>query len=302
MKASYAILALILLTACVPIPVAPVKNVTTVSEPQQVIFNRTAQVPPPFTTVVQQRRNDNITWGYDEAGNLVLVNGTAKTSVLSYENDKLVRIDDGVKPLTLAYDSEGRLVGAEKGIRKWAFTYNSRGQLVEMRDDENLHVLYDSKQRLSSVARDSGTSTEFAYDSRNRTNAMYRFGIKTDLAYDSESRLKLLARADDHLVLAYWRYNLLSSLSGTMYGMKETVNYGPNDIELISNVEKNDFASLNPALPERRFHAFNTFLFCTRFRKLPVIFDGQSWVIFHEYMKGDIKDYLLISYVCDFLP
>ncbi len=302
MKAAYAILALILLTACVPIPVAPVKNATKPAE-QHVIINQTEVViPPPFTTVVQQRRNDNITWGYDEAGNLVLVNGTAKTSVLSYENNKLVRIDDGIKPLTLAYDAQGRLVSADKGVRHWTFAYNSRSQLVEMADDENVHILYDSKQRLSSVARDSGTSTEFAYDAMNRTGTMFRFGIKTNLAYDSENRLKLLERGDDHLVLAYWRYNLLSSLSGTMYGMKETVNYGPNDIALISNVEKNDFTSMNASLPERRYHAFNTFLFCTRFRKLPVIFDGQSWVIFHEYMQGDIKDYLLIDFVCDYLP
>lgn len=249
-------------------------------------------------SVWQTRGKEQILWGYDEEGHLVLLNSTSKTIVLSYGDGRLSRIDDGIKPLTLTYD-QGRLVAVRRGVKQWAFTYTSKGALLTMENDERLTVTHDSKGRLSSVTRDGGASTEFEYDTQNRTKAIYRAQSKTNLAYDDKSRLKLMSRDDDHLVLAYWRYNLLSSLSGTMYGIKETVNYGPTAVTLVSDVEQNEFIGGND---ETRMHAFNTFLYCTRFRKLPVIFDGQSWTVFHEYMKGNISDYLRIGFVCDYLP
>jgi hypothetical protein len=260
------------------------------------------QLPPAIpelsATVLQERGNEKITWGFDSNGRLALLNSTNATVVLEYDNNSLVRIDDGAKPLDFSYDND-RLVGARRGMRKWVFRYSTAGKLLGIDDSEKLEFTHDSKARLSSFSRNDGQSTEFAYDKFNRTAEIFKAGIRTKAFYDSESRLARLDRENDHLVIGYWRENLLSALSGTMYGLKETANYGSSDITLVSNTEPNVFSSTDQAA---RMSAFNTFLFCTRFRKLPVLFDSQSWVIYREYLKGTLDDYVLRTFVCEYLP
>jgi len=304
MKKVFVLLAVLLLAACVPEYQEPVTIKEKIKpepkplpppEPERVI-------PVPFTKVFQARGNEKILWGYNPAGDLILLNSSSKTVVLSYEGGNLVSIDDGTNPVRFYYDADGRLTGAEKGSRRWTFAYTSKGRLYSVENDEKLRVLHDSKGRLSSVARNGGTAAEFEYDDYNRTRAIYKDRIRTDVYYDGEGRLTRMQRGNDHLVIGYWRYDLLSSLSGTMYGLKETVNYGPASITLISNVEQNEFTSEHPEDSAARMNAFNTFLFCRRFRKLPVLFDSQSWVLYNEYMKGGITDYLLTGFVCDALP
>ncbi len=304
MKKILALLAVLLLLACVPEYIEPGKApVKPVQEPkEELVVPKERVIPYPYTKVWQSRGNEQVLWGYDKEGNLVLLNSSSKTVVLDYKNGLLAGIDDGIKPISFSYDAKGRVVGAEQGIRHWVFTYASTGKLWTMENDEKLTVYHDSKGRLSSVERDGGASTEFSYDKYNRTYYMLKGAVGTDMYYDSEGRLKLMKRQDDHLVLAYWRYDLLSTLSGTMYGLKETVNYGPTSITLVSNVEQNEFTSQYPEDSEARTNAFNTFLFCKRFRKIPVLFDGQSWVLYHEYRKGNITDYLMTGFVCDALP
>ncbi|MEM4239819.1 MAG: hypothetical protein QXM31_01755 [Candidatus Woesearchaeota archaeon] len=304
MKIAFALLAALFLAACVPeyqepqtiaekIKPAPKPAIAPVPE-------RT--IPAPFTKVYQLRGNESILWGFNQAGNLVLLNSSSKTVVITYQNSKITGIDDGINPVKFHYDPEWRVIRAEKGSRQWIFSYTSKGKLVSMENGERLSAAYDSKGRLSSIARDGGTATEFEYDDYNRTKAIYKQNIKTDVYYDSKGRIAMLQHEDDHLVIGYWRYDLLSALSGTMYGLKETVNYGPSSITLISNVDQNEFTSQYPEDSEARLKAFNTFLFCKRFKKLPVLFDGQSWVLYHEYMKGDVLDYLLTGFVCEYLP
>lgn len=304
MKKLCILLAVLLLVACVPEyqePPTIVEKIKPKPEPAPVTAPA-RDIPDAPVKVWQTRGKERMLWGYDSAGDLVLINSSNKAVVLDYLDHRLLSIDDGVKPLKFYYDGSGRLSRVEKGIRKWMFTYNSRGNLLTMDDGERLTLSYDSKGRLSSVARDGGASTEFEYDDINRTKAMYKAKIETGIRYDSEGRLAMIRRQDDYIVLGYWRYNLLSSLSGPMYGLKETVNYGPGAITLISNLEQNSFESENQEDFDTRIKSFNTFLFCTRFRKLPVIFDGQSWVMFREYFKGGISDYLTIGFICDSLP
>jgi hypothetical protein len=295
---------LLLIVACVPEYQEPEKApVKAVPKPKEVVnVSKERVIPYPYTKVWQTRGKEQILWGYDEEGNLVLLNSSSKTIVLDYKDGLLAGIDDGVKPISFLYDANGRIIGAKQGIHHLVFTYASTGKLWTMENDEKLTVYHDSKGRLSSVERDGGASTEFSYDKYNRTYYMMKGSVGTDMYYDSDSRLKLMKRQDDHLVLAYWRYDLLSALSGTMYGLKETVNYGPTSITLVSNVEQNEFTSQYPEDSGARMNAFNTFLFCKRFRKLPVLFDGQSWVLYHEYFKGNITGYLLEGFVCDALP
>jgi YD repeat-containing protein len=297
-------LALLLLAACVPEyrepeniveKIKPEPEVEPVVVPERVI-------PVPRIKVFQNSSAGDVLWGYNEAGDLVLLKNNEKTIVFSYEGGNLVSIDDGIKPFKLYYNDQEQLTGAEKGLRRWIFAYTSKGKLVGMDDGERLAITYDSKGRLSSVKRDGGATTEFEYDEYNRTKAMYRYDTKTEMRYDAERRLALMSREDDHLVIGYWRYDLLSALSGTMYGLKETVNYGPTSVTFVSNVDQNEFTSQYPEDSAARMKSFNTFLFCKRFRKLPVLFDGQSWVLYHEYMKGSINEYLLEGFVCDYLP
>ncbi len=305
MKKILALLAVILLLACVPEYQEPEKApVKQVQEPkEEPVAQKERVIPYPYTKVWQTRGKEQILWGYDKEGNLVLLNSSSKTVVLDYRDGKLAGIDDGIKPIAFLYDEKGRVVGAKQGIHEWVFTYApTTGKLWTLENDEKLTVYHDSKGRLSSVARDGGASTEFSYDKYNRTYYMLKGCVGTDMYYDSNGRLRLMKRQDDHLVLAYWRYDLLSALSGTMYGLKETVNYGPTSITLVSNVEQNEFTSQYPEDEEARMNAFNTFLFCKRFRKIPVLFDGQSWVLYHEYFKGNITDYLMTGFVCDALP
>lgn len=304
MKKLCILLAVLMLAACVPEYQEPQNFIEKAKPTEEVtpVVNATGRViPSPSKIVWQTRGNEKIMWGYDSAGRLVLLNSSAKTVVLDYNGDNLARIDDGVKPIQFFYDHE-KLLSAEQGIRRWIFTYNSKGQMLTMEDGEKLVVFHDSKGRLSSVARNGGATTEFEYDKYNRTKTMYKSKIETDMYYDGDGRLAYMARQDDHLVLGYWRFDWISSISGTMYGLKETVSYGPTSITLISDNDQNDFESADPSDFETRFRAFNTFLFCTRFRKLPVLFDGQSWVLFHEYFKKGINDYLLTGFTCNALP
>jgi YD repeat-containing protein len=297
------LMALLLLSACVPEYQEPQTIAEKIKpKPAPVVNETVLEIPDTPVKVWQTRGSERILWGYSRAGDLVLINSSKKTVVLDYLDHKLLSIDDGVKPLKFYYDSSDRLNRVEKGIRKWIFTYSSKGNLLTMEDGEDIGVTYDSKGRLSSVARDGGPSTEFEYDDLNRTKMVYKAKVGTEVRYDSEGRIAMIRRQDDYIVLGYWRYNLLSSLSGPMYGLKETVNYGPSTITLISNTEQNAFESEDPEDFETRAKSFNTFLFCTRFRKLPVIFDGQSWVMFREYFKGSIKEYLTMGFVCDSLP
>jgi YD repeat-containing protein len=292
----------VFITACVPEPepiVLEEKPPVVQSAPAPAVSARV--FPLPRIKVIQTRGDETILWGYDENNRLVLVNSSGKSVVLTYNNGNLVSIDDGVKPVTFLYE-KGRLIGSQRGARHWMFNYSSKGKLVGIDNGEKVDMSYDSKGRLSSVRLNEGVSTEFEYDDQNRTRAMYRDRIRTDLTYDDKGRLKLMSRGDDHFVIAYWRYNLLSSLSGTMYGLKETVNYGPEEISLVSDVEQNRFASTYADEETVRMSAFNTFLFCTRFKKLPVLFDGLSWVLFREYMKGDITAYFLSAFLCEYLP
>ncbi len=302
MKYISIIAALLLLAACVPEYVPPpqtVKEPPKTEIPPLPAAERT--IPLPYTKVWQTRGDEQMLWGFDQEGKLILLNSSTRSVVLSYKGKNLVTIDDGVKPVTFFYDHD-RLLSAQKGITRWIFTYTSKGTLLTMENDEKVRASHDSKGRLSSIARDGGASTEFVYDDKNRTKSMFKDKIETTMFYDRDGRLARMDRWDDHLVIAYWREDLLSSLSGTMYGLKETVNYGPTEIKLVSNVEENVFASTYADEIAARMKAFNTFLFCTRFRKLPVLFDGQSWVLYHEYFKGNITDYLLTSFMCDHLP
>ncbi len=293
MRKHLCIIVVLFLLGCVPAYEAPPEEIKEVPVPE-IIPVPARVIPTPAIMVVQTRGDETIRWGYDAEGRLVLLNSSNKTVVLLYD-DFLIGIDDGVKPTKFYYDRE-RLLRAERGALHWIFTYTSKGNLLSMDNGERVVVTHDSKGRLSSVARDGGVSTEFEYDEHNRTKAMYKNKIETSMLYDSEGRLARMDRQDDHLVLGYWRGDLLSSLSGTMYGLKETVNYGPADITLLSNVEQNTFTGEVDA----RMHAFTTYLFCTRFRKLPVLFDGQSWVLYREYLKGTINDYLKTGFVCDY--
>ncbi len=298
MKKFLLVILLLVLAACVPEPALPEMAKEASAESQAIPAERV--IPQIRTSVFHLRGSERVLWGYGPEGRLVLFNGTSKSAVFEYDRDgKLAVIDDGVEPLRFFYDNSGRLLSAQKGGRRWLFAYSSRGKLVSVEDGEKLVVTHDSKGRLSSVARGKGPSTEFVYDGLNRTESFRKGAIETLLFYDDNGRLALFGREDDHLVLGYWRENLLSSLSGTMYGLKETVNYGASAITLVSNVEESVFETAYPDESAARMDAFNTFLFCTRFRKLPVVFDGQSWVLYREYMKGNITDYLMLAFVCD---
>jgi len=301
MRTAWLLAVLVILSACVPEPDAAVQPEGRVNAPVSEARSLPSArvIPVPQISVWQARGGENILWGFDGQGRLVLLNSSAKTVVLAYEDSDLLSIDDGIGPVRFFYDDKGKLLSAEHGILRWIFTYSSKGNLLSMENRDTLRVTHDSKGRLSSVIRDGGASTEFVYDELNRTEEMFKADVKTSMHYDTEGRLARMDRASDHLVIGYWRHDLLSSLSGTMYGLKETVNYGSADTTLVSNVEQNAFAGGDDA---HRMRAFNIFLFCTRFRKIPVLFDGQSWVLAHEYLKYSITDYLRMGFICDSLP
>jgi YD repeat-containing protein len=304
MKRLCILLALLVLAACVPEPQEKARPAPTPGEEAAATPQPLGErvIPYPYFKVFREQEGLQQLWGYDKEGRLIIINDSARTVVLTYDAEgRITSIDDGVKPMTFFHDNNGRLLRAEQGPLHWLFTYTSKGALLSVQGKETLRVAHDSKGRLSSVTRGGGASTEFTYDALNRTKEMFRGAIATQLSYDDRNRLTLLSREDDHLVLAYWRENLLSSISGTMYGLKETVNYGPGEITLVSNVEETVFRSEYAQDTQPRFDAFNTFLFCTRFRKLPVTFDGQSWVLYHEYLKGNITEYLNAGFVCDFI-
>jgi YD repeat-containing protein len=300
MRKSLLIAVLVVLAACVPEPEDPARPKEAIPAAEHFADPaHTQAIPDVQSVVLQERGGRQAQWGFDHKGRLVLLNSSERRVVLERHEDLLAGIDDGMTPLVFYHDGNGRLLSAQKGSVRWIFTYSATGRLLSIETGETLRFTYDSKGRLSSVRRDSGPSTELVYDELNRTSAILKNNIKTSMFYDSEGRLARIDREDDHLVIGYWRHDLLSSLSGTMYGLKETVNYGPEDITLVSNVEQVAFNGGNAG---DRIDAFNTFLFCTRFRKLPVTFDGQSWVLAREYLGYNITDYVQMGFICDALP
>lgn len=295
-KLTITILAL-LLASCVPEPQPIPKTTLEEREGKKVVVRAQEpfEIPPVYSRVWQ---NEKTLWGFDDQTRLVLYNSSEKTVVFKYDNEgRLDSIRTPNKKYDVLYGKHGPLKVVLDDKTVHSFRYNSIGQLVGWESgQERFSFTYDSKGRLSSYFRDKGQMTEFVYDQKNRTSKILRGRLETSVRRDDRDRLGMLVRQDDYWVFGYWRENLLSSMSGPLYGLKETVNYGPASIKIVSNIGQTVFES---ETFKPRLSALNLYLFCTRWRKIPVLFEWASWVILNEYQNGTVQDYVTNTLLCE---
>jgi RHS repeat-associated protein len=78
----------------------------------------------------------------------------------------------GLAPITVTYDSQGRLVENRQGSQVWTYTYDERHRLIARTDAANQQIkfAYDDADRIIQRRMPSGATVEYRYDAKgNRT-------------------------------------------------------------------------------------------------------------------------------------
>ncbi len=247
---------------------------------------------------VQKWFDEEILYSYDDSLNLVAVDRRDKRIKLFYTHDgfvqeiiapdrilefyrnprgELTRITDNNKEITIKYDFYGR------------------PSKVTFNDGDTLTFEFDGFNRLLKVKRGVGIPSVFFYRD-NKLASLTKQSVVTEFSFNADGLLRSVLTGDDYLVLNYGKDKLLSYLAGSKYGLAETISYNTNDVSLVSNKDNAVFTGE----PEQvRFKAFNLYLGCTKFKRIPVVFDPIAYVLFNNYFKEDIIGYLVNNYVCE---
>lgn len=250
-----------------------------------------------FNTVLQTRGDTVVLYWFDQNDNIILINNSGKSTYFFYDGDKLMMIKSWDKERNFLYGS-GLLTNVVSKYETTDFVRDAWNRLIGIEDGEKVSFSYDPNDRLLSFKRGSGMPTTFEYDEKDRIKSFTKVLTTTNAYYDDSGRLKLLDTQNSFLVIAYWREDLLSSLSGDVYGLKETVSYNQNDIKLVSATDESVFTG---ELERLRINALNTYLFCKKFRKAPVVFDALSYILFYDYFDEGVEEYIVMSYYCEAL-
>ncbi len=247
-----------------------------------------------FNTVLQTRGDAVTAYWFDQNDNIIFINNSGKVTYFFYDENKLVRIKGDAGEKNLNY-KEGGLSTAVSKYETAEFVRDVWGRLTGIEDGEKVSFSYDPNDRLSSFRRGSGVPTTFEYDEEGRIKNFTKALTTTKAYYDDNGRLKLLDTQNNFLVIAYWREDLLSSLSGDVYGLKETISYNQNDIKLISATDESVFTG---ELERLKIKALNLYLFCKKFKKAPIVFDALSYTLFHDYFDKEVEGYIVTNYYC----
>ncbi|MBI4016419.1 MAG: hypothetical protein HY363_01875 [Candidatus Aenigmarchaeota archaeon] len=232
---------------------------------------------------------------FDAEKKLIAVHKGTETIKFEYENASLKKIS-AVKPIEFTYSEKNLLTNIT--TPRWTVNLHydryDRLNVYATRDDQ-IRFDWDINDQLTGFKTDQGIPTTFTYY-ENKKIKSFKKTVETIVRYDDKNRIKGLQSDDDFMIINYWKDNLLSSLSGSKYGLKETVNYGPTEIKLVSNTEQVVFSE---GTEETRIAAFNLFLVCKKIKYIPVVFDPRSWSIYSDYFKKGIVDYLVNNFVCN---
>lgn len=254
----------------------------------------------PTKTVIQKKAGRLVTYGFDDSNNLLVVMSNGSKTAYNYEGGVLVSIE-GSQSAEFIYDN-GKLVGIRTPEKKLRFEYDGKGRLSILENteaDEKLYFEYDSSDRLRIVRRGASGKISLDYDDRGRVKYITKGNVQTIAEYDDKGRLRDLNADELHLILGYWRDDKLSSLTGKTFGKGETVSYGPDyppfEAKIISQTDDSVFTS---SYTDVLYEAVDFYLYCTKIKVLPVLFDGVSYTIFANYYKEGLVQYFVKDVMC----
>ena len=242
--------------------------------------------------------DEEIVYGYDAELNLVSVEREHKKILFYYAQDgfleSIVAPDRAVE---FHRNERGELTKIIDKSKETQIKYDFYGRpsKVDFSDGETLAFEFDGFNRLLKFRRGAGIPVVFFYRD-NKLVSFTKASVVTELSFNAAGLLKGVLTGDDHLVVNYGRDNLLSYFAGSKYGLGETVSYNTNDVSLVSNKDNAVFSGDPEPV---RFKAFNLYLGCTKFKRIPVVFDPLAYVLFENYFKEDVVGYLVNNYVCE---
>ncbi|MEM4263971.1 MAG: hypothetical protein QW666_03715 [Candidatus Woesearchaeota archaeon] len=293
MKIVPALILLFFLISCVPVP-EPEKipemneNIKEAIEPvKQEAESRTVE---PAAFVEQSFKDSTARYGFDDAGQLISIEGS-KNTVLQYDGaGHLVGIDG----INLEY-ADGLLRSVDDNGEITTFEYSS-GRLSKIISKKMyITFTYDVAGTLIGVSKGQNPAVMFTYDEKNNINTIENAGSVFNLYYDDKGKLKDIDMRDSHIIIGRGKESRLVSLTGQLYGQGEMFDYMNDRIKVISNVEPSEFTG-----PDNlRIKAFNLYLICTRIKQLDVIFDAIPYAIVRNYFGMDVYDYVVNNYFCE---
>ncbi len=263
------------------------KPVPTASEPEVIIAQKTILHTP-------QR---SYTFGFDEHEKLVQVLSEGSVINVHHEGEQYKTIIKNNEPVQFWYGERNLLTNITTQKGQLDFHYDRYDRVsVLVTPDKKLRMEWDIKDQLLSAQINQGLPTTFLYNDKKQVSSFKKTSRDTTVRYDEKGRIRGLDSDDDHLVIHYWKDNLMSSFSGSKYGLKETINYGPTEIKLVSNTDE---TLVTEGTDTTRTKVFNFFLTCKKIKQLPVLFDPTAWVIYQNYFKTDSADYFVNNVLCN---
>jgi len=92
----------------------------------------------------------------------------------------------GIAPITVTYDSRGRLIEIRQGTQFWTLSYDERNRVIARTDaaGQRVSFSYDDNDRIIQKTLPSGAAYQFAYDANgNRTQVILPSGARHNLQY-----------------------------------------------------------------------------------------------------------------------
>ena len=166
---------------------------------------------------------------------------------------------EGSYPITLEYDTQGRLIGTDQESRESAYHYNTKGDFESSIDARGILTIYayDTMHRMRSITSE-GITTEFTYDDNgnlislttpNETvfqtthdsinypnEATSPLGHTTTYTYDKERRLTQIQKPSGKTVATTYKGKRVESIQGD--GVTTNFSYScGSKLKRISNNE-----------------------------------------------------------------
>ena len=247
--------------------------------------------------IKQIKAGKQFSYGYDDRFRLVeFTDGERKTIIEYTPEEKIYKIISGDKIIKFNYNQRAELmqITSNEQVTKLRYDMNDWLKSVET-PYEKLTFLFDSTGKLMTYRRGEGYETKFTYN-KNKLDSFLKDGTTTKLTFNQKEQLKNAITDDDNLIINYGKDDLISYFAGTKYGLGETISYNTNDETITSATDDSQFTGETETA---RIIALNLYLTCTKFKKVPVLFDPLAYVIYTSYFKKDIISYLTNNFVCD---
>jgi len=289
----YAWLFIMLLVACVPefVPPQAVKENTTKEEVQVILPVLNITPAPIFTRAIQTINNITITYGYDDKGRLSVISSPERTTVLKYNKSNILLISDGNSTVEFLYeDSVLHSVRDSRHLTRFTFFGDN---IVHAKNDYEYRFTY-SDNNILTFQRDEGVKTIFEYNNES-IKTITKGPNVADVYWDDRGRIKHIELGETNLILAYWRENKLSAMSGKLYGLGETISYNQEDVQIVSNKIPTVFSGFE------RERTAELYIRCKKLRRIELFFDPIDYIVQHYQYNFTVTDFIKEGYLCQFV-